>query len=50
MLLDFQIEKLLLLRIYQMLLMMIIDILIKISAMPGLLIVALSEGNILSNI
>jgi hypothetical protein len=43
-------ELLLLLCIYQMLLMTIIDILIKNSAMLGLLIVALSEGNILSNI
>ncbi len=43
-------RELLLLCIYQMLLMTIIDILIKNSAMLGLLIVALSEGNILSNI
>jgi hypothetical protein len=41
-------ELLLLLCIYQMLLMTIIDILIKNSAMLGLLIVALSEGKILS--
>jgi hypothetical protein len=40
----------LLLCIYKMLLMTIIDILIKNSAMLGLLIVALSEGNILSSI
>jgi hypothetical protein len=41
-------RELLLLCIYQMLLMTIIDILIKNSAMLGLLIVALSEGKILS--